>query len=112
LTGLRREVEGHLFRIAQEAVNNALTHGKGDRIEIGLGKKDGRGLLSVRCNGTGLPDETAHPDGIVFNTMVYRARLIGGTLEVRPRRPRGTAVTCAFPLAEAPESPDHDRDDA
>ena len=45
-----------------------------------------------------------NPDGIGLHTMAYRARLIGGSLEVRPRRPRGAVVSCVFPLAESPDS--------
>jgi PAS domain S-box-containing protein len=93
-----REVEAHLFRIAQEAVNNAVTHGRAKRIDIGLSAKDGAGLLSVRDDGVGLPEESRHAEGIGLHTMAYRARLIGGSLDVRRRSPRGTAVTCSFPL--------------
>ena len=46
------EVETHLFRIAQEAMNNAITHGQGRRIDISLSFGAGKGLLSIRdiCN--------------------------------------------------------------
>jgi signal transduction histidine kinase len=93
-----REVEAHLFRIAQEAINNAVTHGRAKRVEIRLSTKDGAGLLSVRDDGVGLPEESRHAEGIGLHTMAYRARLIGGSLDVRRRSPRGTAVTCSFPL--------------
>ena len=49
------EVETHLYRIAQEAVNNALTHGRGKRIDISLSFGDGKGLLSIRDDGIGIP---------------------------------------------------------
>ncbi len=60
---LGREVEAHLFRIAQEAVNNAVTHGRANRIEIGLSTKDGAGLLRVRDDGVGLPEESVYASG-------------------------------------------------
>jgi PAS domain S-box-containing protein len=100
--GLGQEVAAHLFRIAQEAVSNAVAHGQADRIEISLGGTEVESLLSVRDNGVGLPDEARQAGGIGLHTMAYRARLIGGSLDVRRLAPRGTAVSCVFPLPEAP----------
>ncbi|HKH45236.1 MAG TPA: ATP-binding protein [Thermoanaerobaculia bacterium] len=97
---LDREAERHLFRIAQEAVNNAVAHGKAKRIEIRLGAKSGEGLLTVLDNGVGMPESLRPPDGIGLHNMAYRARLIGGRIEVRRRsRGGGTTVLCAFPLS-------------
>jgi PAS domain S-box-containing protein len=98
---LTREIELHLFRITQEAVNNALTHGGGDRIEISLGSKGGKGVLSIRDNGVGMgvTDRARNQDGIGMYTMTYRGRLIGGFLKVRRCTPRGTAITCTFSLS-------------
>jgi PAS domain S-box-containing protein len=103
---LGREAEQHLFRIAQQAVNNAVTHGKGDRIEIRLGSEGGEGILTVRCNGLGMPESLRHPEGIGLHAMAYRARLIGGRLDVRPRPRGGAVVLCAFPLSGRPEARD------
>ena len=101
----RPETESHLLRIAQEAVNNALTHGRADRIEIGLGSKGGQGLLCIMDNGVGMHVKAPTPEGVGMHTMAYRARLIGGSLEVRRRTPRGTAVTCVFPLPGTRDDP-------
>ena len=113
--GLRREAETHLFRIAQEALNNAVTHGRPRRIEIRLTSENGKGLLTVRDDGAGLPEEPRNPRGIGLHAMAYRARLIGGSLEVRRRARGGTVVTCAFPVPEDPgarENPEHAPDGA
>jgi PAS domain S-box-containing protein len=92
------EVKLHLFRISQEAVRNAVTHGQGDRIEIGLTRTNGRGVLSIHDHGVGI-SETAHDhEGIGLHTMATRARLIGGSLKLRQGDPRGTVVVCSFPL--------------
>ena len=96
---LDREAERHLFRIAQEAVNNAVAHGKAKRIEIRLGANGGEGLLTVLDNGVGMPESLRPPDGIGLHNMTYRARLIGGRIEVRRRSRGGTTVLCAFPLS-------------
>jgi len=107
-------VAAHLFRIAQEAVNNAVTHAEGDRIAIVLVGSDGKGLLSVRDNGVGLPDREHRGVGSGLHTMACRARLIGGTLEVGGRASGGTAVTCTFPLSDVPgagKRPNHAQDD-
>jgi signal transduction histidine kinase len=94
-----REAERHLFRIAQEAVSNAVAHGKAKRIEIRLRAKSGDGLLTVLDNGVGMPESLRPPDGIGLHNMAYRARLIGGRIEVRRRSRGGTSVLCAFPLS-------------
>jgi len=100
---LGHETGLHLFRIAQEAVNNAITHGQPDRIEISLSTKDKEGMLSIRDDGEGFPGEADTLDGIGLYTLSYRARLIGASLDIRRLDPRGTAVTCAFRLSETSE---------
>lgn len=99
--GLGKEVAAHLFRIAQEAVNNAMAHAGPGRIEICLGSEEGGGFLYVRDDGAGLPETARDSEGIGMHTMAYRARLIGGSLAVRPRAGGGTVVCCSFPLSEA-----------
>jgi signal transduction histidine kinase len=96
--GLSHETEAHLVRIAQEAVRNAVTHGRADQINICLECLDGSGLLSIRDNGVGLSEDHRNHDGIGLHTMDYRARAIGGSLTVARRPQGGTAVACAFPL--------------
>ena len=108
------EVKLHLLRIAQEAVHNAVAHGRADRITISLSCKHRKGLLSIRDNGVGISEAACNADGVGLHTMASRAHLIGGSLEVRRRTQRGTAVTCAFPLPETPDTgdrPHHVRND-
>jgi len=106
---LHHEVEGHLFRIAQEAVNNAVKHGQAGRVEISLCVKDKEGVLGILDNGAGMSGKPGDSNGIGLHTMFYRARLIGGSLKVRQRKQHGMAVICAFPLIKTLE-PDEDLD--
>jgi signal transduction histidine kinase len=96
--GLCPETTAHLVRIA-------ITHGRADEIEIRLACVDGGGSLSVRDNGIGLPEQHRGDDGIGLHTMGYRARAIGGSLEVAAQLGRGVVVTCAFPLPSSDEPP-------
>jgi signal transduction histidine kinase len=95
---LGSEVGFHLYRIAQEAVNNAITHGRAKHIEINLGFRGEKGLLSIRDDGRGMPEEARTGEGLGMHTMDYRSRLVGGSLEVQALDPQGTSVTCLFPL--------------
>ena len=104
---LSREVESHLYRIAQEAVHNAIAHGHAEHIEIDLSCADENGVLTVRDNGAGLPDYVGESHGIGLRTMDYRAREIQGCLKVCRQAPRGTAVTCLFPLPRTNDGGDH-----
>ncbi len=93
----------HLFRIAQEAVNNAAKHSGCRRIAIELSVDRGNLSLSVRDDGVGLPDAIRSRKGIGLHIMNYRANIIDGTLDIRQNSPRGTIVECVRPY-ELPET--------
>ncbi len=99
-------VATHLYRIAQEAVNNALKHSGAKTITITLSPAEEGLHLTVTDDGSGLPDSFSPNTGMGLHIMQYRARLLGGTLAVRPANPRGTSVTCVIPkLALEPKTP-------
>ena len=97
-------VATHLYRIAQEAISNSIKHGKAKTIIIELALLTDRGLvLKVSDDGVGLSEANLGGAGIGMHSMAYRARLIGGTLEVQPGARGGTVVTCTIrdvPAAE------------
>ena len=103
---LDAETALHLYRIAQQAVHNAIRHARGSRIDIVLGTADGAGFVSVRDDGAGMPELHCVPRSLGLQSMAYRAQLIGGALVVQRNTPRGTRVTCAFawpqPLQSTP----------
>ncbi len=89
-----------------------MAHGRANQIEITLSCKGGQGLLSVWDTGVGLCVKASQGKGIGLHTMAYRARMIGGTLEVQTPPRGGTRVVCVFPLPASPdasEAPDHAR---
>lgn len=87
----------HLYRIAQEAVNNALKHGKARRIDISLTAENHSISLAVNDNGIGLPSKLPKRKGMGLRIMRYRAEVIGGTLVVEPVPGGGTHVLCTAP---------------
>ena len=91
----------HLYHIAQEAVNNAIKHGKAKDIVIRLFSGEKEGTLTVKDDGVGIERPLAPHAGVGLHIMNYRAGMIGGNLEVRREQPRGTAVTCRFPITPA-----------
>jgi two-component system CheB/CheR fusion protein len=94
-------VAGHLYRVAQEAVTNALKHGKARRVDIRLAQTKKGIRLSVRDDGTGLPPDVARLDGMGLSIMRYRAEVMGGTLAVKGAPGCGTRVLCLVPHAPA-----------
>ena len=93
----------HLYRIAQEAVNNALKHGRARRIDISLAAKDHSVILAVNDNGVGIPRKLPRHKGMGLRIMRYRAEVIGGALRVVPHSRGGTRVVCT--VAEGLLSP-------
>jgi len=88
-------VATHLFRIAQEAVTNAVKHGRPSRIAISLSHQDKTLLLSVEDDGCGFkPRPAGDPPGMGIRIMRYRANVIGASLKVIPNTGHGTTVRC------------------
>ena len=88
------ETATHLYRIAQEAVANALKHGSPGHITISLSADNRQITLNVRDNGKGISPTAWESEGMGLKTMQYRAGLIGATLSITPIKKRGTLVTC------------------
>ncbi len=87
----------HLYRIVQEALSNAMRHGRATQVRIQLTSDDLAIRLSVHDNGRGLPPETQTATGLGLRTMRYRAQVIGGNLLVGNHRLGGTIVRCVCP---------------
>lgn len=92
------EIADHLYRIAQEAVNNALKHAAPSEIRIALECRDHALVLEVDDNGDGLSENPPPPDGIGLRVMRYRARLIEGDLEIGSPPAGGTRISCRAKL--------------
>jgi two-component system sensor kinase FixL len=91
-----------LFRIAQEAVANAIKHSHAERIELSLSQDECNIHLIIRDNGVGIPDNVpGKSTGMGLLTMSHRARMIGGHLTAGPDDFGGTIVRCTLPIAAA-----------
>lgn len=86
----------HLFRLAQEAINNAVKHGKAHRVGILLGTAGDKAVLRITDDGVGFPPEGSRRTGLGLRIMTYRAQKVGGTLEIQPGQHGGTVVSCTF----------------
>jgi len=86
----------HLFRIAQEALSNALKHGRARTVIIALEIGDGHCSLRVSDDGVGFDPYSTERKGMGLSIMRYRARMLGGKLDIQPNYPSGMVVTCAI----------------
>ena len=99
----------HVFRIAQEAVTNALRHAQPSRIVISLARVRGGEALTVWNDGKPLPETAAAGPGLGMRTMQFRANAIGAELAIqRLDGGGGTLVSCVLPALRetAPHSAD------
>jgi len=87
----------HLFRLAQEAVSNAIKHGRAKRILIRLKEDRGRMILSVIDDGSGFPAQLPKSKGMGLRIMRSRAGMIGGTLAFERNAGGGASVTVTAP---------------
>lgn len=89
----------NLYRILQEALTNSGRHGGATKVRIRLEARDAVGVMEIRDDGHGLPDDHDPRDnGMGLVGMQERAVLIGGSLEVRNGRRGGAVVRATFPL--------------
>jgi len=90
----------HLYRIAQEAVNNAIRHGQPRQIVISLSNHKERVELTVEDDGAGLPDDWPKNRGLGTRIMAHRAAMIGGVFSIEPNPTGGTLVKCSMPVTK------------
>lgn len=95
-------VATHLYRIGQEAMNNAAKHSEATRITIRLVTTRDALILTVKDNGHGLKASRPPSDSMGLEIMHYRARTIGATLNIHSDPKQGTVLTCTLPLSSAP----------
>jgi two-component sensor histidine kinase len=88
-------VATHLYRIAQEAITNAIKHAQPGRVEISLSETPERIHLAIRDDGVGLPARQRKKSGMGLHIMRYRARIIDGSLAIQKEAGGGTAVVCS-----------------
>ena len=92
----------HMYRIAQEAVSNAVRHGSAQRIKIRLAAEPEQVRLRVHDDGSGFNPNAHESDGMGLHIMNHRARIIGGRLEISSVPDGGTTVTCTLPRTASP----------
>lgn len=104
LTPYRRD---HLYRVFQEALNNATAHGEAGEIVVTFERDNRYAVWTMSDNGKGgnfaegSGQANGASDGLGLKTMQNRARLLQGTLEVRSRPGVGTSVQIRFPILES-----------
>ena len=90
-----------MFRIAQEAVANALRHGRPQQVRLTLVSEPNGLRLLIKDDGMGMEDGPPASDGLGLRIMEYRAGLIGGTLQIASSAGAGTSVTLTLPRSES-----------
>ena len=90
----------HLYYIAQEAVLNALNHGKANHVTVSLKPEGAQFKLTVSDDGSGFEHASTGSSGMGIRIMHYRAKVIGATLNVKSQPGHGTQVTCIFSPAK------------
>jgi two-component system, LuxR family, sensor kinase FixL len=87
----------HLYRIAQESVQNAIRHGRATRVVIALSARKGAVKLRISDNGRGFPRTLPETRGMGLEIMKYRARMVGGSLRHNTSIDGGATLTCVLP---------------
>lgn len=95
----------HLYRVAQEALSNAVRHARASRIALALRGGDGTLTLQVDDDGGGMPG-TLPSGGMGLRTMGSRAQMLEGELTIGPAPGGGTRVSCRVPRTAGPAHDD------
>lgn len=94
-----------LYRIAQEAIANAVRHGQPEKISVSLSREADRLCLQISNDGHPIPEATKRTAGLGLRSMNYRARMIGATLEITSSANAGTSVLCRTGMATGNDRP-------
>lgn len=88
----------HLYRIAQEAVINAIRHNYPKQVRIDLARVDDSLRLRVEDDGRGIGDAPSTSNGLGLRIMRYRAQMLGGSLGIEAADGGGVRVECLCPV--------------
>jgi PAS domain S-box-containing protein len=102
---LSPELANHLYRIAQEAVRNAVRHGNARTIRLHLHGARAKVRLTVTDDGVGLPQDAMDAQGMGLKIMSYRARMLGGEVRFERAEPQGVRIVCECPIEPAAPRP-------
>jgi signal transduction histidine kinase len=94
-------VATHLFRIAQEAIHNAVRHGRTKRIRLALTASNGSIHLTVKDYGCGISRARRKFAGLGLQIMKSRCEAVGASLTLSAVRPHGTRLDCWLPVSHA-----------
>jgi signal transduction histidine kinase len=86
----------YLYRIAQEAVRNAVKHGHVSQVNVGLSCSNGNLVLSIDDDGIGLPAFRSTNKGLGLRIMASRAGMIGATFSAKNKSEGGVIVVCGL----------------
>lgn len=89
----------NLYRIAQEAMSNAVKYSQANHLQIELSKFDGKYRLTISDDGIGI-ESALQSEGLGMNSMRYRAHLLGGDLDIHSNGQQGTIVSVTYPDPE------------
>lgn len=95
------QVAMHLYRIAREALSNALRHAQADHVTINLRRDGSRLVMTIADDGCGFAPDCPNKTGMGLQTMRYRAQLIGAGLEVLSESTGGSIVRCTVEMPRA-----------
>ncbi len=91
----------NLYRIAQEAITNALKHSQAGLMRIDLAQVDGKIRLTLSDDGIGIdPSRLGSPKGLGMHSMQYRASLLGGSIKIESNAQQGTSISVTYPNLE------------
>jgi PAS domain S-box-containing protein len=94
-----------LYRIAQEALENVVTHSGAREVRVSMGQRDGSLLLSISDGGRGFDLEEAKQRGLGLIAMEERVRELGGTFSVKTAPSGGTRIDVAIPWPPKADAP-------
>ena len=101
---LSQKIENNIFRIIQEAINNAIKYSGGSRIDVTLRQTESVVVIAVKDNGKGFDEKLVEKrsvnieSGRGFFNMYERTEYVNGTLEVKSELGSGTVITLTVPI--------------
>jgi signal transduction histidine kinase len=98
LPELQQNTTLQLYKIAQEAVSNAIKHGKATQVALGAVRHNDELIVSIKNDGVRFSPPSGVKNRMGLRIMNYRANTIGATLDIRPQEKAGTVVTCTLPI--------------